>query len=1527
MKTNVRVRKKRFIAMLMAFVMVLSLVPGIRAEASTDYNANSYDNRSLLNEKLVFPGDTFDFGDQEKTVEYKSFASTSKKIAVHKGTHTVLDYSDSQLGFDTNDDFRCWRVTEVNVSGGADIVLTPVSKSTYYITYVLPEGGDYKNADDNPDHYTSGTGKIQIKNATRVESDKDFIGWFRNADYTGDIVKEISKDENADITLYALFKGANSKITYYDATDNKEIGKDGNTASFVDSNNNPAIYTEGEANLDINGGKFGDAQKKHYAFDGWYIDEKCEQKITGLTRANVGDILIRAKFIPNSYNINYNANGGELKSGVTNPATYTFGNSETLNELTKTGYVFSGWYSNSDYTGNPVTEITINNIDSLLNTTDNTINLYAKFTPMTATLTLDDDNPTTAGSAESYTLTYDSDMPQITLPVKENYIFDGYYLDGVQFVKADGDWNEINGLIESKKWKSENSSLNLTAKWKADSFVIAYDLNGGTNDANNPASYTYGEGVASFKDATKTGYNFTGWYSIHGSEETKVESISATQSGNVSLKAHYTPKTATLVLEDNGGTGGAADPSGLTYDSVMPTITIPTRDSYTFDGYYVGTVQYVGKDGSWNNVDGKIVNGKWASEDTSLTITAKWTPVDYKITYELNGGTLATANPEGYTYGTGIASEAINAPTKKGYTFDGWYDATEGGNKVTSISTTDSGDKKLYAQWTINQYKVTFVDENGTTVLKEAASYDYGTKAADIVKPDAPTKAKTTEYTYTFTGWTPEIADVSDSDVTYKATYSSTKNQYTVIWKDGNGETLKTETLEYGKTPSYDGIAPTKTATPAYTYTFNNTWTPAITTVTGDVTYTAEFVSSEIQYSLKFDGNGATVIDSTSVDGATVMNDQSFAYDVEKALNANEYVKTGYSFKEWNTKRDGTGTSYADKAAFKLQSDVTLYAQWTVNQYNVTFVDEDGTTVLKEATAYDYGTKAADIVKPDEPSKSATAEYTYAFAGWTPEISDVNDADATYKAVYTATKNKYTITWVDGDGNTIKTDSIEYGETPVFNGDSPAKTATVSNTYKFNNNWMPAIAKVTGDATYTAQFDESVKQYEVTFDGNGATGLDGKEGLDMAGQLCDYNIETALNANEYVKKGYAFTGWNSQADGTGDNYADKDTIKLTSDCTLYAQWKLVDYSITYVTKMGKYFDGTYPDSNPKTYTYGTTIGVGSGAETALKVAEVVPNSENYTFDAWYTDEAFTGSKFEGIGSEDIGDITLYAKYIPKTFEIKYIIDDDAKKINGNPDTYDYGTGIVELADVVKDGYIFEGWFSDPEFTKKITCIDPTQSGNIKIYAKLVLKPIEKLEIPTSKTEGDIKGSKFIDLLAGVVKCTKNSIQLKWKKVEGADGYLIYGNQCNHHGHKYKYKYITKLGPNKTSWTAKKLRKNKYYKYYVAAYRMVDGKREIITISKTVHATTLSKKYGIAQKVKVNKSTVNLAAGGTFKLKAKEVNVSRKIQVHRAICFESTDTDIATVNKKGRIKAISPGECKIYIFAQNGKFTTCKVIVE
>ena len=141
-----------------------------------------------------------------------------------------------------------------------------------------------------------------------------------------------------------------------------------------------------------------------------------------------------------------------------------------------------------------------------------------------------------------------------------------------------------------------------------------------------------------------------------------------------------------------------------------------------------------------------------------------------------------------------------------------------------------------------------------------------------------------------------------------------------------------------------------------------------------------------------------------------------------------------------------------------------------MNKYTITFVDEDGTTVLKEATAYDYGTAAADIVKPADPTKAADAQYTYTFAGWTPEIVPVT-GDATYKATYSTTVNEYTITFLNDDGTVLQSGLVAYGATPAYTGETPTKAATAQYTYTFVG-WTPEIANVTGNATYTAQYIE-----------------------------------------------------------------------------------------------------------------------------------------------------------------------------------------------------------------------------------------------------------------------------------------------------------------------------------------------------------------------------------------------------------------------------------------------------------------------
>lgn len=193
-----------------------------------------------------------------------------------------------------------------------------------------------------------------------------------------------------------------------------------------------------------------------------------------------------------------------------------------------------------------------------------------------------------------------------------------------------------------------------------------------------------------------------------------------------------------------------------------------------------------------------------------------------------------------------------------------------------------------------------------------------------------------------------------------------------------------------------------------------------------------------------------------------------------------------------------------------------------------------------------------------------------------------------------------------------------------------------------------------------------------------------------------------------------------------------------------------------------------------------------------------------------------------------------------------------------------------------------------------------------------------------KGDGDYKGSNFGLLRAQTTKLKKNSVTVKWNKVKNADGYIVYGAKC---GAKSKYKVLKVVSGKTTSYTHKKLKKGTYYKYNIVAFKYVNGVKVTLAASKKIHATTQGGKYGVAKAVKLNKSNVKIKKGKTFKIKASEIKKDKKIKRHRAICYESSNTKIATVNSKGKIKAKKKGKCTIYVYAQNGVYKTVKVTVK
>ena len=203
------------------------------------------------------------------------------------------------------------------------------------------------------------------------------------------------------------------------------------------------------------------------------------------------------------------------------------------------------------------------------------------------------------------------------------------------------------------------------------------------------------------------------------------------------------------------------------------------------------------------------------------------------------------------------------------------------------------------------------------------------------------------------------------------------------------------------------------------------------------------------------------------------------------------------------------------------------------------------------------------------------------------------------------------------------------------------------------------------------------------------------------------------------------------------------------------------------------------------------------------------------------------------------------------------------------------------------------------------------------------------ETDSSDTDARVTmDTSYSKLRLRVPTSTRTTNVLKWTKQTGADGYVIYGNLCNSKGKTYKLvKQVTIKDNTTTSWIDTKLASGTYYKYYIKAYKLVDGKKVWIAKSKVVHSTTTGGKYGNAKSVKVNKTSVSLAVGKTFSIKAEQVLKDKPIAGHQNIKYESGNSKVTSVTSKGVIKAKKKGTCYIYVYAQNGMYKRIKVTVQ
>lgn len=496
--------------------------------------------------------------------------------------------------------------------------------------------------------------------------------------------------------------------------------------------------------------------------------------------------------------------------------------------------------------------------------------------------------------------------------------------------------------------------------------------------------------------------------------------------------------------------------------------------------------------------------GQFKSVAYSPTKTKTRTNADLvDVIIDVNG----TLTAEGYIYTT---ASGADIKTSEG---TGRVVLTGGaGTATTTYQATQSGSAITYVEIPItsaklhngSQYVGTAEEYTATEGAAAGSAYRWWTydskwHSADEIlvsfdanggegSMDAMTQKKDASFTltgntftrtgYDFTGWNTE-KDGSGTSYTDGATVTFTSDtvlyaqwkakKYTVTWVNEDGTVLETdENVPYGTTPTYNGETPTKAANAQYTYTFKG-WTPDVDTVTGNVTYTAVYTSTVNTYTVTW----------KNLDGTILETDENVEYGATPEYNGATPTmaadaKYTYTFVGWNPYVDTVTGNVTYTAAYRAD----------LRFYRVTWYEADGTIRGNEPRAA-YGANIWDMTKsytPTPPTKAADAQYTYTFDHWVnretneaitsaSKVTGNTDLDPVFKQEL----RMYTITWKNDDGTILETDEkVEYGTVPTYDGETPTKAEETRYTYSFIG-WDKDVTAVSGDVTYTAQFEKTGK--------------------------------------------------------------------------------------------------------------------------------------------------------------------------------------------------------------------------------------------------------------------------------------------------------------------------------------------------------------------------------------------------------------------------------------------------------------------
>lgn len=417
-----------------------------------------------------------------------------------------------------------------------------------------------------------------------------------------------------------------------------------------------------------------------------------------LTQASI-QYSVQDPVTPTTYTITFDAGNGTFSENGSNSLALTTDTNGYLTSQpstpTQSGYTFAGWFD----------AVTGGNAVSTSAPFSTNTTVYAQWTQDAQQpanyYTITFDAYTGQFADQSTTTTLQTDASGVlqslpTTPTKSGYNFVGWYTDA-----NSGDLVQVGHAF--------TSDALLYARWTPDySTPVEYEISFYLNDGVNTGVYStitttesYGYHVLASLPAqpTRDGYDFAGWFT-ETSGGTKIELLITNFYGDCPVYAQWTsqqvPVTGyTVTFDANGGT--------LTGDATMTTDangnlgslpSAPSWEGYTFTGWFDAAI-------GGNEITTTYVFTAHTTVYAQWTANGDPTPgSNYTITFDPNGGTLAEGVVNTRTTGTdGTLAGVVSAPVMDGYTFVGWFTATNGGEQVTT-SYVFTSDATVYAQWT-----------------------------------------------------------------------------------------------------------------------------------------------------------------------------------------------------------------------------------------------------------------------------------------------------------------------------------------------------------------------------------------------------------------------------------------------------------------------------------------------------------------------------------------------------------------------------------------------------------------------------------------------------------------------------------------------------------------------------------------------------------------------------------------------------------------------------------------------------------